>query len=262
VNTHLLRGKVVHRRSRPRTYALEHDVWYLALDLEELDAIGRWSRLVRHNSRALVSFHDRDYLPTPASDLAIAVREHLAASGMDLRAGRMTLVTNPRVLGYQFNPASFYLCRSACGKLECVVVEVHNTYGERHLYTLRPEGGERAEFPADSVFSAGMDKQLFVSPFIGPNAAYRVTVRDTGDRLAIGINEREGGEPLLASSLKLRRVPLTRRNLIGLLLRYPLISHKTTALIHWHALRLWLKGVPFHRHAPALKPLAAERPNL
>ena len=253
MNTHLLRGKVVHRRSRPTRYALEHDVWYLALDLDELAALARWSRLFRRNGRAIVSFRDSDYLTTPATDLAAAIRAHLDESGIDLAGGRITLVTNPRVLGYQFNPASFYLCRGATGQLECVVVEVHNTHGERHLYTLRPER------PGERMFSAGMDKQFYVSPFIGGAADYRVTVNDGEALLAIGINERETGEPLLATSLTLRRVPLTRRNLIGVLLRYPLVSHKTTALIHWHALRLWLKRVPFHRHGTPLDRAAADR---
>ena len=247
MRTHLLRGKVVHRRARPRKYALEHDVWYVALDLDELPAVARWSRLLRRNGRGPTAFRDADYLPEPARDLLIDFRAHLARSGFDLDGGRVTLVTNLRVLGYQFNPASFYLCRDAAGELACVVVEVHNTYGERHLYTLRPDQ------PGARTFSAEMDKELFVSPFIGPVAHYRVTVHDDDDGLAIGISEREAGEPLLATSLKLQRVPLTRRNLAWLLVRYPLVTHKTTALIHWHALRLWLKGVPFLRHA-------AERP--
>ncbi len=208
MKTHLLRGKVAHRRSRPRTYALEHDVWYIALDLDELPAVARWSRLLRRNGRAIAAFRDGDYLPQPARDLPADFRAHLARSGVDLRDGRITLVTNLRVLGYQFNPASFYLCRDATGAMACVVVEVHNTYGERHLYTLRPEraGGR--------TFSAEMNKELFVSPFIGPDGHYRVTVRDDDDGLAIGISEREGGAPLLATSLSLRRVPLTRRNLV------------------------------------------------
>jgi DUF1365 family protein len=254
VNTHLLRGKVVHRRSRPTKYALEHDVWYVALDLDELGTVGRWSRLLRHNARSIVELRDSDYMPTPATDLAAAMRGHLAASGIDIAGGHLTLVTSPRVLGYQFNPASFYFFRGISGGLEAVVVEVHNTHGERHLYTLRPDR------PGATTFSARMDKDFYVSPFIGPAADYRVTVRDEAGLLAIGINERETGDPLLATSLALRRLPLSRRNLITLLVRYPLISHKTTVLIHWHALRLWLKGVPFHRHARTLDGAAAHRP--
>ena len=89
----------------------------------------------------------------------------------------MTLVTNLRVLGYVFNPASFFLCRDAAGELRVVVVEVHNTYGERHLYTLR--AGERRR--RGPPFVGSMDKAFFVSPFIDIDGRYTVHVRDEAD---------------------------------------------------------------------------------
>ena len=157
-------------------------------------------------------------------------------------------MTNLRVLGYQFNPASFYLCRDAAGALACVVVEVHNTYGERHLYTLRPEQRRRERRP----FSAAMDKEFFVSPFIGPDGALpRHRARRRRRLLAIGINEREDRRAAARDEPDAAAPAADAAQPDRLLLRYPLVTHKTTALIHWHALRLWLKGVPFHRHVAA-----------
>ncbi len=247
MRSHLLVGKVSHRRTRPTGYDLEHDVYYFALDLDELEEISRRTPLMRRNRRALFSFRDADHLPVPAVDLPRDIRAHLRESGMDLDNGRITLVTNLRVLGYVFNPASFYLCRVG-GQLTAVVVEVHNTHGERHLYTLRPQRH-------DGAFTAEMDRDFYVSPFIGPDGRYRVTVRDHGDRLNIGINGSEEGRPLIATSLVLRRRPLANRSLLHVFLRYPLVTHKTIAFIHWHALNLWLRRVPFRRHSTA--PLAA-----
>jgi DUF1365 family protein len=245
MNSHLLLGKVSHRRAQPVGYGLEHDVWYFALDLDELDAVCRSSRLLGRNTRAVLSFRDADHLPTPSTDLANDIHRHLRAEGIDLDRGRITLVTNVRVLGYVFNPASFYLCRDAGDVLIAVVVEVHNTHGERHLYTLRTEA-------PGVTFTAAMNKAFYVSPFIGPDGRYRVTVRETETRLAIGINEGVDGQHLLATSLSLSKVPLTTRNLLVLLVRHPLVTHKTIVLIHWHALRLWLRRVPFHRHRTEL----------
>lgn len=246
MRSHLLEGKVRHRRHRPFDYALEHDVWYAALDLAELDELDGRLRLFGRNRRRLVTFRDADHLPAPATDLLRDVRDHLQSEGEPPEGWRVTLVTNLRVLGYVFNPASFFLCRDESGTLRLVVVEVHNTFGERHLYTLRPEAG--AHGGADGRFAASMDKTFFVSPFLSLDGRYRVGVRDDPGGLRLAIDLRQDGDPMLSTSLVLRRVRLTDRSLLRMLLRHPLVSHKTIALIHWHALRLWLRGAPFFRH--------------
>jgi uncharacterized protein len=245
VRSHLLDGVVRHRRARPFTYELEHDVFYFAIDLAELDDVVRRLRMVSRNRANVVSFRDTDHLPTPATDLPTDLLDHLRSEGVDPTGWSVTLVTSLRVLGYVFNPASFFLCRDERDVLRVVVVEVHNTYGERHLYTLRRAG-------EGGPFVASMDKSFFVSPFIEMDAQYTVHVRDDAGRLRIAIAERQGGEPLLSTSLVLRRVRLSDRTLLRMLLRHPVASHRTIALIHWHALRLWLRGARFLRHgAPA-----------
>ena len=246
MRSHLLEGKVRHRRARPFTYGLEHDVWYAALDLSELDALDRRLRLFGRNRRAAATFRDRDHLPEPAVDVAAAIRGHLRAAGHNPDGWRVTLITNLRALGYVFNPASFFLCRDADDELRVVVVEVHNTFGERHLYTLRPE-----TTGPGAPFGAAMDKAFFVSPFIDVDGRYAVNVRDEPNGVRLSIALRQEGEPLLSTSLVLRRVALTDRSLLRMLVRYPLLTYRTIALIHWHAFRLWLRGAPFFRHGAA-----------
>ena len=241
MRSHLLEGTVRHRRARPFTYELEHDVYYFALDLTELDEMTRRLRLVSRNGANVVSFRDTDYLAKPAADLPTGILDHLRSEGFEPAGWTITLVTCPRVLGYAFNPASFFLCRDERDTLVAVVVEVHNTYGERHQYTLR-------RTDEDGPFVASMDKAFFVSPFIEMDARYTVHVRDDAAGLRIAIAERQDGEPLLSTSLVLRRVRLTDRSLLRMLLRHPLVGHKTIAMIHWHALRLWLRGARMLRH--------------
>ncbi len=242
VRSQLLEGTVQHRRSKATKYSLEHTVFYFALDLDELDEVTHRVPLVRRNRGGLVSFWDADHLPAGPGGIATEVRAHLRAQGIEPEGWQITLVTNLRILGYVFNPASFYLCRDRDGQLRVVIVEVHNTHGERHLYTLRPEPTERRSF------SASMDKDFYVSPFIDAGGRYNVTVRDEPDGLAIGINLRQGGELVLATSLVLARRPLSTRSLAWMLVRHPLITHGTIAMIHWHALRLFRRGVRFHPH--------------
>jgi DUF1365 family protein len=246
MRSHLLRGTVRHRRSRPVVYELEHAVYYFALDLSELDAVVRRSRLVRRNTPGLVTFRDADHWLPPATDLDASVRAHLGREGIDAGGWRITLITNLRVLGYVFNPASFYLCRDREGVLRVVLVEVHNTHGERRIYTLRPER-------RGSGYVDEMDKDFYVSPFIDMEAHYRVRVQDDPTGVRIAIAEDERGEPLLTATLVLRRLRLTDRALGRLLLRVPLVSHKTIAAIHLHAWRLWRRGVPFQRHSVATR---------
>ncbi|HJW20907.1 MAG TPA: DUF1365 domain-containing protein [Candidatus Limnocylindrales bacterium] len=248
MNSHLLVGKVRHRRARPFTYELEHDVFYFALDLSELDELAARSRLIRRNRQALVAFRDADHLPEPARDLDRDVRTILRADGADPADWRITLITNLRVLGYVFNPASFYLCRDAAGTLARVIVEVHNTFGERHLYLLRPAPGE---VEAGGAFRAGMPKDFFVSPFISLDGGYAVHVRDDADGVRIAISLRQHEAVTLSTSLLLERRPLTDGSLLRLLLRHPLMTQRTIGLIYWHALRLWLRGAPFFRHGRA-----------
>jgi DUF1365 family protein len=242
MRSHVLEGTVRHRRVRPFVYDLEHAVYYLALDLAELDDVDRNHRLLSRNRHNLLTFRDADHLDPPAADIAIRIQEHLAAEAIDATGWRITLVTNPRVFGYVFNPASFYLCRDADGELAVVVVEVHNTHLERHLYTLRPD---RSDGP---TAVATMDKAFYVSPFIEIVGGYTVRIRDEPESLRIAIDHGDAAGGLLYTSLVLRRRPMTDRVLARMLVRHPFITQRTIGMIHWHALRLWRRGARFHRH--------------
>ncbi len=252
MRSHLLEGKLRHRRSNPIDYALEHSVYYAALDLAELDEVTRSTRLIGRNRRNVLEFRDADHWTTPATDIRETVLAHLREQGEDPTGWRIMLITNLRVLGYVFNPASFYLCRDAAGVLRVVVIEVHNTHLERHLYTLRPEAPGRK-------FTASMDKDFYVSPFIDMEGRYTFHVQDDPSSVRIAINERKDDAPVIATSLVLTRRRLSDRMVVRLLLRHPLMTQRTMALIHVHAWRLWRRGVKFRRHGESVAAAAAKR---
>jgi DUF1365 family protein len=252
MRSHLLEGKVRHRRSNPVEYTLEHSVYYAALDLAELDEVTSSTRLIGRNRRNVLEFRDADHWTTPATDIRETVLAHLREQGEDPTGWRIMLITNLRILGYVFNPASFYLCRDAAGVLRVVVIEVHNTHLERHLYTLRPEAPGRK-------FTASMDKDFYVSPFIDMEGRYTLHVQDDPASLRIAINERKDDAPVIATSLVLTRRRLSDRMVVRLLVRHPLMTQRTMALIHVHAWRLWRRGLRFQRHGEAVAAAAASR---
>ena len=83
---------------------------------------------------------------------------------------------------------------------------------------------------------------MYVSPFIAADAEYELLVWEDDERLAITIRENEGDEPVLVARLQVRQVPLTNGNLMRLLAGDPLVPLKTSALIFWHAIRLWWRA--------------------
>jgi uncharacterized protein len=253
VKSHLLAGKVRHRRSSPFVYELEHDVYYFALDTTELAEVDSKLALVSRNRPNLLGFRDDDHFLPPAIDLDASVRSVLRDAGMDPEGWRITLVTNLRTFGYLFNPASVYLCRDPKRELRVVILEVGNTHHERRMYTLFPEadGEERR---------ASMEKDFYVSPFISMDADYTVRVWDRPAELRIAINEREHGAPLLTASLVLRRLRLTNRTVAKMLVRYPFVTVKTIVMIYWHALRLHRRGARFHRHGEATESRGVKLP--
>jgi DUF1365 family protein len=242
VRSHLLTGKVRHRRSQPMLYELEHDVFYLALDLDEVDTVAQRSRLFSRNRRNILTLRDQDHWLPQASDLRTSVHAHLRDQGLDPKRWRITFIATPRVLGYQFNPASFYLCRDESGAMQVVILEVHNTHGGRRLYTLRPQRQGKA-------WVDEMDKDFYVSPFIEMEAHYTVRVQDDPSRIRIAITETERGKPVLSATLVADRKRLTDRNLLRTLLHVPLATQKTIVAIHLHAFRMWRRGFTFRRNS-------------
>ena len=234
----LIRGHVVHERLRPRRNRFSYPVFYLRLNLAELHAHD--SLLFGVDCRRPVSISTRDYGPRDGSNLLVWGRNLLRDHGIEAD-GDIWLQTFPRLWGHVFNPVSFWYCHHRDGALVAVLAEVNNTFGETHLYLLKvdPVSGE-----------AECEKTLHVSPFCKVEGRYRFRFRTTARNHVTRIDHSDSEGLLLKTAISGRAVDLSDSALAWSVAKHPFQSVGIVARIHWQALKLWAKGVPFFSKPP------------
>ena len=234
-------GVIRHRRLKPRVHAFEYPTYFLMLPLRSL-RVAPAPPLAR-NRWALLSFFDRDHGDGRADALAW-LDELLAAEGVHDADGEVWLHTYPRVLGYVFKPVSFWHCQRADGTLAAIVAEVNNTFGERHCYLLA--GADLAygrELKAKKVFH--------VSPFCDVQGHYRFRFMLTGSRTVARVDVDDAASPLLQTSVSGHLQELTAASMRSAFFGTPLMTFGVILRIHWQAIQLWFKRVPyFSKPAP------------
>lgn len=253
----------MHARLLPRAHRFAYRIFMVALDLDELDTLHRRLRLFSVNRANLFAFRETDHLPLSApvhnpsrptgqsnhngyfaADLKARVLARLADDGIDPGPGaRVELVTLPRMLGYLFNPVSFLFVRDAAGAPVAAIAEVTNTFREVKTYVLGP--GTLHTAGGEAVFRLRTPKWFYVSPFSDVDVAFDFRLHAPDDRLAIRIDDHDGAERTLTSTLTGRARPLTDAALASCFFKYPLLTVRVIMLIHWHALRLFLKRIPW-----------------
>jgi DUF1365 family protein len=234
-------GEVRHTRLKPVQHAFNYGTYFFMLPLRSLARQG--SPVLARNRWAPLSFYDTDHGDgrAPSKGGALAwLDELLAEQGIDDATGEVWLHCYPRVLGFAFKPVSFWYCHRLDGTLRAIVVEVNNTFGERHCYLLdEPRLG--AELRADKVFH--------VSPFCPVEGAYRFRFMFNAERTRtvarIDFDDLAG--PLIQTSVSGTLQPLTAQSSRQALRRYPLMTLAVVWRIHWQALKLLTKKARFFR---------------
>ena len=233
---------VTHSRLKPKRHAFNYQVFMISVDLDELPSIARRIWGLSHNRFNLFSIDDSDHvmLGQPGG-----IRGNLIAwlSNQGFHCpqnARIRLVTFPRVLGYGFNPVSFYFIISHSGEVIATVAEVVNTYREMKLYLVNHRNVE-------GRWHSRMAKNFYVSPFSDPGDEFDFTIGIPDAGWRVNIDNYSGGERVLLSAIRGEQRVLSSSRLIGFAFKYPLLSLKIIGLIHWHAFLLWAKRVPFFR---------------
>ena len=242
----LYTGWTAHERVRPARNSFRYPVYYLALDLDELDDVDASLHRFSHNAPGLTSLWDADHGPRDGSPLRPWIDGLLGGAGIDLTGGHVTLVTFPRVLGARFYPVSFWYCFSADDTPLAVLAEVHNTFHDRHNYLLHNHGA-----PFDWNSRPTATKAFYVSPFVQrEDVTYEFAFSQPAERVSVTIRDLVCGELMLTAAISLTAEELTDAALLRTVLRHGPISVVALLRIHWQALKLAVKRVPFFPHTP------------
>jgi DUF1365 family protein len=246
--------RIRHTRTEPLRNGFEYaaDLWLVDLDdvaAGRLAADGRLPRWLR----AQVRFEAADHLGDPTRSIRENVAEFARLHGVD-DVARVLMLASPRSgagrLSHVFNPLSTHWCYRADGSLTCLVAEVHNTYGERHAYLLRPDDTGRVE----------ADKTFYVSPFFAVDGRYRMRFSAPGERLHIGMALTAGGRTPFTATVRGSARPATVRAIRSATLRRPLMALRVSALIRVQGVKLWLRGLPVVARTPHDAPAGVASP--
>ena len=241
-------GRVIHQRSTPKNH-FNYPVFYLRIPM-------RTRRLEPHllkrhgigdNHFSWISFFDRDHGVQEPDSLAW-VEKIIGQSNLPPIDGEIWLHTFPRILGYVFNPVSFWFCHNISGKLIAIIAEVNNTFGERHSYVLNPPN--QYEIFWGENLSA--EKVFHVSPFFNVEGNYlfrfmRQPNNTNALRQVSRIEYFEKGVQVLMTSVSGTEFPLDWKNKFKAIASFPFLTFGVITKIHWQALKLWLKGAHFYK---------------
>ncbi len=210
-----------------------YPVLNIFLDLKNITTISDISCLIGYNKFRILTLSDRDYLEPNNRPWIEKVRKFLGESAEEVTG--ITVLTTPRLLGYVFNPVSFYFCSKSSGEISAIIVEINNTFGERHLYLLNKLVGNSLS----TGIAATHPKAFYVSPFNDLEGDYEYKFKLNSDVLELTLNIRREGEVVFRTGIKGRFTPFTHKSLLTKIVTNPLRLWSAMPLILWQAAKLY-----------------------
>ena len=242
----IYKGELYHHRYLPRKNSFTYKVFFMFLDLEELDQLfsGRWLWSVGRANVA--NFKRSDYLGPTNVPLHRAVRDRVEQELGERPAGPIRILTHLRYYGHCFNPVSFYYCYDKEDtRVEYIVAEITNTpWRERHSYVLR----EKLNQEQDNRLWFQFSKKFHISPFMDMSFWYDWHFKEPADSLLIHMTNFKEETKFFEAKLNMQRLEISGPSLSWILIRFPAMTLKVLSMIYWQAFRLWLKKIPYYEH--------------
>lgn len=238
----------MHNRLEPKKHRFHYNVFMFYVDLDELDLLTEKLLLLSRNKFNFFSFKDKEHLQLPLENpdrtrnIKQNITDYLKQNGIE-HPKKIMLLTNFNVLGYNFNPVSFYFCFDERNEPLCCVAEISNTFREMKPFLLGKDTLQNDKFYLNTT------KYFYVSPFIDHDTNFDFNLAIPGDKLNIRIDDFKDGNRFFISTLTGVKKPLNNRNLFWYSIRFPFITLKIITLIHWNALLLWFKKIHYHKKA-------------
>jgi DUF1365 family protein len=265
VTPYIFTAKVMHKRLFPKVNSFAYGVYYIVLPLSLLTGGLSLQKLIRihpqnhqkiffknlsYNKFGKLSFYDKDHGGKDGKNLNQWVRKILKKYDLNDITNEVFLISMPRVIGYVFNPVSFWFCLDKEKNIRAVLCEVNNTFGETHNYLCAHENGgiikENDFLTAKKIFH--------VSPFLKREGYYKFHFDLKEKKLIINIDFYNiEGKKQLITQLSGNLIPMTEKNLRQCFWRFPVVTIKTIFLIHWQALKIIFKGIKYIQKPNMLK---------
>ena len=247
----LCRGRVMHARLRPFVHRFVYRVFCLRLRIDQPAQLARSTNwLFGFECARPISFRAQDHGARDGTELMTWLSRTLVASDVHFELGAVWLQCFPRVLGYVFNPVSFWLVHDRAGALRALVAEVNNTFGQRHQYVLTAPNLA----PIGATTKLACQKVFHVSPFCDVAGHYRFELDERAGqpRLAIDyFDDEQELQPLLRTAIVVQPQPLRTRALLAAFLTMPMMTLGVMLRIHVQAFKLWRRQAKY-RPVPAL----------
>ncbi len=242
MNSKIYAGEVMHHRGHPVKHILKYSLYFYRFDLDELNVLSKELPFFSYNRFNVSSLKDKDYLS--GDSLKLNILNILKNNGIKEKIRRVELITSARYFNYVFNPVSFYYCYGTAGKIICIVAEVNNTFGEKHIYIL---SGESKSIMKGFLYYKH-DKEFHVSPFNSIHGSYEFFFSEPSEKFGVIINLIRDGEKIMTAKLSGEPLPLTSRNHFKILAAFPFTTFLTVPRIYKEAFKLFflrkLKYVP------------------